>query len=31
MSGNVWSPDTLDSIAEIVRGTGRTVEEEGYR
>ena len=31
MSANVWSPDTLDSIAEIVRGTGRTVEEEGYK
>jgi hypothetical protein len=31
MSGNVWSPDTLNSIAEMVRGTGRTVEEEGYK
>jgi hypothetical protein len=27
MSGDVWSPDTLDSIAEIVRGTGRAVDE----
>jgi hypothetical protein len=25
MSSNDWSPDTLDAIAEIVRGTGREI------
>lgn len=27
MSADVWSPDTLNSIADIIRGTGRSVEE----
>jgi hypothetical protein len=27
LSGNVCSSDTLDSIAEVVRGTGRAVDE----
>jgi hypothetical protein len=31
MSGNVCSSDILDSIAETVRGTGRSVEGEGYK
>jgi hypothetical protein len=27
MSGSDWSPDTLNEIAEIVRGTGRTIDD----
>jgi hypothetical protein len=27
MSGNEWSPDTLDQIADIVRSTGREIAE----
>lgn len=27
MTSDVWSPDTLNSIADIIRGTGRSVEE----
>lgn len=27
MSGVSWSPDTLDTIADIVRATGRTIED----
>jgi hypothetical protein len=27
MSGSGWSPDTLDKIAEIVRETGRTIDD----
>ena len=27
MSGREWSPDTLEAIAEIVRGTGRVIED----
>lgn len=27
MSGNEWSPDTLDSIAELVKETGREIED----
>ncbi len=27
MSGQMWSPDTLDDIAAVVSLTGRTIEE----
>lgn len=27
LSGQEWSPDTLDGIADIVRATGRTVAD----
>ena len=27
MSGQEWSPDTLDYIAEVVRETGREIKE----
>ena len=29
MSGNEWSADTLDHIAEIVRMTGRDILDSG--
>jgi pseudouridine-5'-phosphate glycosidase len=27
LSGKEWSPDTLDKVAELVRGAGRKVED----